>query len=215
MLKLDHKWHLIAPDFPAFGYSETPENFDYSFDGYADFLDQFVKAMNIDNFSMYLHDYGSQIGFRLAMKNPERVQGLIIQNGDIYEDALGPKYDGLKDYWANPTQQGRKKLEDAISEEGFKAEFIGEIDKTLHSRLSPDLWKLGAALLLTPKRREVMVGLMEGLKENLAWMPRCQAYLREHQPATLILCGDYKMAICPKSRQERICATCQTQSCIY
>lgn len=189
MLKLGHKWRLIAPDFPGFGYSDTPENFDYSFDGYADFLDQFIRAMSIDKFCIYLHDYGSQIGFRLAMKDPERVQGLIIQNGDIYEDALGPKYDGLKDYWANPTEQGRKKLENAVSEEGFRDEFIGEIDKKLHDRLPPDLWKLGAALLLTPKRREIMVGLIEGLKENLTWMPECQTYLREHQPATLIVWG--------------------------
>lgn len=189
MLKLGHRWRLIAPDFPGFGYSETPENFDYSFDSYADFLDQFLKVANIDRFSIYLHDYGSQIGFRLAMKNPGCIQGLIIQNGDIYEDALGPKYDGLKDYWAKPTGEGRKKLEEAVSEEGFKDEFIGEIDKELHNRLSPELWKLGAAQLLTPKRREIMVGLMEGLKENLAWMPTCQAHLRKNQPPTLIIWG--------------------------
>lgn len=189
MHKIGGTWRLVAPDFPGFGYSDTPQDFDYTFDGYADFLDGFVKELEIEQFVIYLHDYGSQIGLRLAMKDPARIQGLIIQNGDIYEDTLGPKYDGLKAYWASPTEQGRQKLADAVSKDGFRDEFIGEIDASLKERLTPDLWNLGAAQLLTPQRKEIMVGLMEGLKDNLAWMPACQAYLRGHHSPTLIVWG--------------------------
>lgn len=186
---LAEKWRLIAPDFPSFGYSDTPEDFSYNFDGYAKFLGEFADVLHLDKFALYLHDYGSQIGFRLAMSRPESITGLIIQNGDIYEDVLGPKYDGLKKYWENPTAEGRQVLDDAVSEEGFRKEFIGEIDENLTDWLTPDLWKLAGVQLLTPKRREVMIGLMEGLKENLAWMPQCQEYLRNHQPPTLIVWG--------------------------
>lgn len=187
---LADKWRLIAPDFPGFGYSDTPaEDFDYSFDGYATFLGEFADALHIDTFALYLHDYGSQIGFRLAMARPDKITGLIIQNGDIYEDALGPKYDGLKEYWKNPTPQKRQELAGAVSEEGFKKEFIGEISKELVELLPPDLWKLASSQLLTPDRKEIMVGLMEGLKDNLAWMPECQTYLRKYQPPTLIVWG--------------------------
>lgn len=186
---LADKWRLIAPDFPGFGYSDTPKNFKYSFDGYAEFLGDFIDTLKIDTFALYLHDYGSQIGLRLAMSRPESITGLIIQNGDIYEDALGPKYDSLKQYWKNPTPEGRQQLYDAVSEKGFQKEFIGEIAAELTDRLSPDLWKLASSLLLTPERREIMVGLMEGLKDNLEWMPKCQAYLRKYQPSTLIAWG--------------------------
>lgn len=189
MPMLADRWRLIAPDFPGFGYSDTPEDFDYSFDGYSQFMESFAATLHLDKYSLYLHDYGSQIGLRLAMNSPEKVSSLIIQNGDIYEDVLGPKYDGLKEYWANPSEENHKKLEDAVSKDGFQEEFIGEADRDLHDRFTPDLWTLAAAQLLTPRRQKVMVGLMEGLKQNLEWMPRAQAYLREHQPSTLIVWG--------------------------
>lgn len=189
MPMLADRWRLIAPDFPGFGYSDTPEDFDYTFDGYAAFLQDFTKTLQLDSYALYLHDYGSQIGLRLAMGIPERITSLIIQNGDIYEDALGPKYEGLKEYWVNPSAENHKKLEDAVSEDGFKDEFIGETDPRLHDRFSPDLWTLATAQLLTPRRTKIMVGLMEGLQQNLQWMPEAQAYLREHQPPTLLVWG--------------------------
>lgn len=188
MPALADRWRLIAPDYPGFGYSDTPADFVYNFEGYADFMERFAIALGLKRYALYLHDYGSQIGLRLAIKAPERVTALIIQNGDIYEDQLGPKYETLKEYWNNPTAEGRQKLADAVSEEGFRDEFVGEIDEHLVERISPDLWKLSWSLM-TPQRREIMVGLMEGLRENLSWFPRYQAYLRQHLPPTLIVWG--------------------------
>jgi pimeloyl-ACP methyl ester carboxylesterase len=191
MPALADRWHLIAPDYPGFGYSGTPDwtRFAYTFDGYADFLERFTTAINLTRYALYLHDYGSQIGLRLAMKAPERVAALIIQNGDIYEGEFGPKYKVLKDYWANPTPEGREKLGEAVSEEGFRSEFVGEVSEHLIERISPDLWKLSWPLMQQPQRREIMIGLMEDLRENLNWFPRYQAYLREHRPPTLIVWG--------------------------
>jgi pimeloyl-ACP methyl ester carboxylesterase len=185
---LADRWRSIAPDFPGFGYSESPPGFVHDFDGYADFLFSFANALKLERYALYLHDYGSQIGLRLALRAPERVAALIIQNGDIYEDQLGSKYAALKAYWANPTPEGREKLKRAVTEAGFREEFVGEVEERLKSRISPDLWKLSASLL-TPERREIMVQLMEGLRDNLTWFPRYQAYLREHQPPTLIVWG--------------------------
>jgi pimeloyl-ACP methyl ester carboxylesterase len=106
MPALADRWHLIAPDFPGCGYSDTPERFVYDFDGYAEFLDRLTERLGLRPFAIYLHDFGSQIGLRLAIRRPERIGALIIQNGDIYENELGPKYKPLKEYWANPTPEG-------------------------------------------------------------------------------------------------------------
>lgn len=185
---LADRYRVLAPDFPGFGYSATPDAFDYTFDGYAVFLDRFASALGLTRYALYLHDYGSQIGLRHAIAHPERISALIIQNGDIYEDQLGPKYDTLKAYWAEPTALARRALVDAVSEEGFRDEFVGEVAEALVASISPDLWKLSWSLM-TPRRREIMVGLMEGLRENLRWFPRYQAYLREHSPRALIVWG--------------------------
>jgi pimeloyl-ACP methyl ester carboxylesterase len=189
MPALADRWHLIAPDFPGFGYSGTPDRFPYNFDGYTEFLDRFATSLNLERYTLYLHDYGSQIGLRLAIKRPERVAALIIQNGDIYEDALGLKYEFLIEYFANPTSKRRAKLVEAVSEHGFREEFLNDLRPELASRIPPDLWKLSWSLMNTPKRREIAVSLMEGLEENMEWFPRYQAYLREHQPPTLIVWG--------------------------
>jgi pimeloyl-ACP methyl ester carboxylesterase len=192
MPALADRWRLIAPDFPAFGYSDTPDRtrFSYTFAGYADLLGRFAAALNVTRYALYLHDYGSQVGLRLAMQAPERVTGLIIQNGDIYEDELGPKYQALKQYWANPTAKGHEKLGEAVSEHGFRDEFVGEVAEHLVDKISPDLWKLSWSLVQRePLRREIMIALMEGLRDNLNWFPRYQAYLREHRPPSLIVWG--------------------------
>jgi pimeloyl-ACP methyl ester carboxylesterase len=185
---LAHKWRLVAPDFPGCGYSGTPPGFAYDFDGYAEFLDRFTERLGLRRYALYLHDFGSQIGLRLAIKHPERIAALIIQNGDIYEDELGPKYWPLKEYWANPSEEGRAKIAAAVSEEGFREEFLNDVRPELAERISPDLWKLHWSLM-TPERRKIAVDVIAGLGANLAWFPRYQAYLREHRPAALILWG--------------------------
>ncbi len=189
MPALADRWRLVAPDYPGFGYSGTPSDFAYTFDGYADLLDRFTARLNLRRYALYLHDYRSQIGLRLAIKAPERVAALIIQNGDIYEDTLGPKYDGLKTYWADPAPERRRGLQQAVSEEGFRDEFLNDVRPERITRIPPDLWKLSWSLMDTPTRRALCVSLMKGLKENLQWFPRYQAYLRLHRPATLIVWG--------------------------
>jgi pimeloyl-ACP methyl ester carboxylesterase len=185
---LADRWRLLAPDFPGCGYSDTPDAFAYGFDGYADFLERFIERLGIARFALYLHDFGSQIGLRLAMRQPDRIAGLIIQNGDIYEDTLGPKYAALKAYFADPTPEARAKLGEAVSEAGYRDEFLNDVRPELAARIPPDLWKLHWSLT-TPQRREIAIGVIAGLKENLAWFPRYQAYLRAHQPPTLIVWG--------------------------
>jgi pimeloyl-ACP methyl ester carboxylesterase len=190
MAALGDRWRLVAPDYPGFGYSGTPARpaFADTFDAYADFLARFVDRLALERYAIYLHDYGSQFGLRLAMGAPERVAALIIQNGDIYEDELGPKYHWLRSYWEHPTDEGRRQMASNVSEEGFREEFLYDVRPELAERISPDLWKLHWALM-TPQRREHVVNLFEDQATTLDWLAREQAYLRRHQPPTLIAWG--------------------------
>ncbi|WP_439622381.1 alpha/beta fold hydrolase [Shinella sp.] len=189
MPRLADRCRLIAPDYPGAGYSSTPKDFDYSFDGYAAFLDQFVQTLGIDRFALYLHDFGSPIGARLAIKQPDRIVALIIQNGDIpYEDALGPKYADIEKTWALSDADMREKLAEAINEETFKEEFLNALGTELAESIPPDLWTLHWSLM-TPKRKEIAIDLIAGLKQNRAWFPQHRKYLRDHQPPTLIVWG--------------------------
>jgi pimeloyl-ACP methyl ester carboxylesterase len=188
MPALADRWRLLAPDFPGCGYSATPADFAYDFDGYAEFLERLTETLGVRRFVLYLHDFGSQIGLRLAIRRPERIAALIIQNGDIYEDQLGPQYAALREYWAQPTAEKRRKLAQAVSEEGFKEEFLNDVDDVVAERIPPDLWKLHWSLM-TAQRGEIAVDVIAGLKDNLAWFPKYQEYLREHRPPTLIVWG--------------------------
>lgn len=187
MARLGDGFHLLAPDFPGCGYSATPDGFAYDFDGYASFLDAFADAVGLTRFTLYLHDFGSQIGLRLAIARPERITALIIQNGDIYEDQLGPDYDGLKKYWDDPTPERKAKIGEAISHDGYRKEFLNGSDRVA-DRISPDLWALHWALT-DPRRKAIYLDVIAGLKENRDWFSRYQAYLRDHRPPTLIVWG--------------------------
>ncbi len=191
MPALADRWRTVAFDWPGFGYSGTPdrETFEYDFDAFERVLTAVADHLGLRRYTLWLHDYGSQIGLRHAIAHPERIAALIIQNGDIYEDVLGPKYETIKAYWVHKTPQNRRPLTDSVSEEGFRAEFIGEVGRAVAKRVPPDLWKLHWPLMNTPVRREISVGLMERLEANIAWFPRYQAYLRDHQPPALILWG--------------------------
>ncbi|MDQ0574165.1 alpha/beta fold hydrolase [Agromyces albus] len=188
---LGDRWRLIAPDAPGFGYSGTPAvaQFPYTFAAYSQWLEGFAEALGLSRYALYLHDYGSQFGLELALRHPERVTALVIQNGDIYADEHGPKYAALKEHWANPTPEGREKLAANVTEEGFHDEFVGEIHAELVERITPDLWTLHWALMNTPDRRENVVRLFEDQANTLDRFGAQQEYLRTHRPPTLILWG--------------------------
>lgn len=188
---LADRWRTVAFDWPGFGYSDTPDpaEFDYDFKAYAGVLADVADALHLERYALWLHDYGSQIGLRHAIAHPDRIAALIIQNGDIYEDVLGPKYDTIKAWWADKSVDRHRPLEEAVSEQGFRKEFIGEVSEEVASRVPPDLWKLHWPLMNTGIRKAVSVRLMEKLEQNIEWFPRYQFYLREHRPPTLIVWG--------------------------
>ncbi|MBB2992969.1 pimeloyl-ACP methyl ester carboxylesterase [Mycolicibacterium iranicum] len=193
MAALGDRWRLVAPDLPGFGYSATPPatEFGYTFDAYSAFLQRFVDVVGLDRYVIWLHDYGSQFGFRLALHAPERVAGLVIQNGDIYEDAFGPKYEFLRRSWDDPGPQARRRIADHVTPAGFRSEFTGELPPDVADRVSPDLATLHWTLMNTPERIANLIRLLEDQPSTLAWFAEEQRYLREHRPPTLIVWGPH------------------------
>jgi len=189
MPKLADRWRLLAPDLPGAGLSATPDDFDYSFDGYAAFLDRFLRKTGVERFVIYLHDFGSPIGARLAIKDPGRIVAQVIQNGDIpYEDALGPKYADIEATWRLRSEQMREATRKAVTEESFREEFLNDVRPELAERIPPDLWALHWSLT-TPRRVKAIVDVLVGLKENRRWFPEHRQYLSDHRPPTLIVWG--------------------------
>ncbi len=189
MPPLADRWRLIAPDFPGCGYSDTPDDFEYTFDGYADFLERFTAELGITKFTLYLHDFGSQIGLRLAIKRPDLIASLIIQNGDIYKDVLGPKYASLKAMWRNSTEDSYAKIRKGITKEEFKSEFLNDV--RTDRRFLNSSRSLGTSLGINDGTQEGYIGSHHRPTERESWsgFPRYQSYLREHRPPTLLIWG--------------------------
>jgi pimeloyl-ACP methyl ester carboxylesterase len=185
MERLEDRYHVIAPDYPGFGQS-VPLDGATSFDRLADVIEGFTDAKGLDAFSLYMFDFGSPVGFRLATRHPERVQALVLQNGNAYEEGLGPGMQALKPYW-----QDRSVNEEAIRGflrlEATRSQYLeGVADASI---VNPDLWELDQRYLELPGRDQVMLDLLYDYRNNIKLYPRWQEYLRANRPPALLPWG--------------------------
>jgi pimeloyl-ACP methyl ester carboxylesterase len=181
----DH-FHLVAPDYPGFGYTPALAG-PSTFDRLADVVGAFVERVGLATYALYVFDFGAPVGFRLATRAPERVDALIVQNGNAYEAGIGPNLAGLAPYW-----EDRVAAEPAAREfltlESTRAQYLeGVVDPT---RVNPDLYTFDQRFLDLPGRDRVMLDLFYDYAGNVALYPAWQAYLREHRPPTLITWGE-------------------------
>jgi pimeloyl-ACP methyl ester carboxylesterase len=182
------RYHLIAPDFPGFGQSDAPApvSYAYTFDHLAKTIDDFFTAIDVKRYSLYLHDYGAPVGFRITLAHPERLQALIIQNGNAYKEGLGAKWAKIAEYWADP--RAHPEVVDAFL--SFEATKQRHIAGTAHpERYNPDSWTDEYAHLAKPGQREIQTALLYDYRTNVAAYPEWQAWLRLHKPATLVAWG--------------------------
>ena len=186
---LADRFHLVAPDYPGFGHSSAPsvEDFDYTFDNLAAVIDKFTQKLGLDRYSLYVMDYGAPVGFRLAAKHPERVQALIVQNGNAYEEGLEKFWDPLRAYWKDRTEANAKPLRDFLTFQGTKWQYTHGTRNP--AALSPDTWTADQYLLDRPGNKEIQLQLFYDYGSNPPLYPEWQAYLREHQPPTLVVWG--------------------------
>jgi pimeloyl-ACP methyl ester carboxylesterase len=179
--RLEDHFHLIAPDLPGFGQTKAPprEQFDYTFDNLAGVVDRFTQALGLSRYAIYVFDYGAPTGFRLASAHPERITAIVSQNGNAYEEGLGPMWALFQRYWSNPTQENREACRETLTPQATRSQYTIGSEATL---LSPDGYELDIAYLGRPGQDEIQLDLIYDYWTNVAAYPVWQTYFREKRP---------------------------------
>ena len=186
---LSVRYHVLAPDYPGYGKSEQPsmDEFEYTFENMSKIVDGFLQELNVDKYSFYLMDYGAPIGFRIAAKYPERIESLIIQNGNAYEEGLRDFWIPIKKYWNDYTIENGKALEGFHSIDGLKWQYTHGVQDA--SKISPDNWNIDLMHLQRNENPEIQLAMFYDYRTNVPLYPQWQEYFRTYQPPTLIVWG--------------------------
>lgn len=189
LAELSDAFHVVAPDLPGFGFTHVPEerNYAYSFDALAATLRAFVDALDLQRYVLYVFDYGAPVGFRLALGAPERVAGLISQNGNAYLEGLGEAFGPVRKYWAEPSRENLNALREILTLEATRWQYEhGVPDPAL---IAPETYTLDHALLQRPGNDEIQLQLFHDYQHNLTLYPAFQQFMRQEQPPTLVIWG--------------------------
>ena len=186
---LADKYRVLAPDYPGYGNSGMPSmtEFEYSFDNLARVVDKFTHAVGAESFVMYVQDYGAPIGYRIAAAQPQRIRGLIVQNGNAYEEGLKEFWDPFRAYWKEQSPANRAALAKFLEIGATKWQWTHGVGD--ESRVSPDTWNMDQLGLDRPGNKDIQLQLFLSYGTNPPLYPKWQEYFRTHQPPTLIVWG--------------------------
>lgn len=187
--ELADDFHVVAPDLPGFGMTEQParDQFTYTFETIASVLGRFTEVLGLDRFAIYVFDYGAPVGFRLAVKHPERITAIVTQNGNTYLEGVSDSFAPVQAYWNAPNQVNRDALRSFLTPETTLFQYThGVADPSL---VSPDGRNLDDFYLARPGNDEIQLDLLLDYQSNVAFYGAIQAYLREHQPPVLAVWG--------------------------
>ncbi len=186
---LSDRYHVIAPDLPGFGQSDMPERdrFQYTFANLAKVIGRFTEVLGLQHFALYVFDYGSPVGLRLALDHPDRISAIVSQNGNAYEEGLSDGWNPIRAYWKDPSQANRDALRMLLTPETTFWQYThGTTDPSL---VSPDGYSLDDFYLARPGAHEVQLDLFLDYANNVALYPAFQEYFRTHQPPLLAIWG--------------------------
>src|SRR6476646_5302173 len=187
--QLADRFRLIAPDLPGFGQSDMPTRsaFIYTFENIANVIDRFTELLGLHHFAIYVFDYGAPVGFRLAVRHPDRITAIISQNGNAYEEGLSEGWNPIRAYWQDPSQANRQALRAFLAPETTRWQYTHGV--TDEATVSPDGLSLDNFYLARPGAHEVQLDLFGDYKSNVALYPEFQAYFRRHRPPFLAAWG--------------------------
>ncbi len=182
---------VVAPDLPGQGFSASPtvDEYDYTFENLSRVIEALLKELGIKQFYLYLNDFGTPVGYHLATRHPERVLGLIVQNGNAHEEGLGEQWEAPKAFWADPSAENRARLPEWLNFEGTRDTYIGGLPAQLRELHPPEAWHLDWERMTRPGNIEVHFKLFTDYAAHVARFPAITDYHREHQPPCLLLWG--------------------------
>jgi pimeloyl-ACP methyl ester carboxylesterase len=190
MEKLADKFYLIAPDYPGFGNTDSPspDKFEYTFNNLSKVVEKLLVSLGIKSFTLFIQDYGSPVGFRIALRHPDWIQGIICQNGNAYEEGFTGVWDALRTaLWNNRTPETEAPLAGFFTREGVK--WIYSEGTRNPERISPDNWNMDLFFLSRPENHRIQLDLFYDYRTNVEQYPLWHEYLRKHQPPTLLVWG--------------------------
>ncbi|WP_067812564.1 alpha/beta fold hydrolase [Actinomadura kijaniata] len=189
MEDLADEFHLVAPDYPGFGLSSAPaaHEWEYTFDRLADVVDALLDELGVTRYAVYVHDYGAPVGFRLALRHPERITGIVTQNGNAYEEGLTPFWKPIRDYWADPSKENGDALRGLLTRDATHWQYTHGVPDA--SLVDPALELHDQALLDRPGNQEIQLALFLDYGTNPPQYSRWQEYLRAHRPPLLAVWG--------------------------
>jgi pimeloyl-ACP methyl ester carboxylesterase len=189
MPQLADRFHVIAPDLLGFGQSDMPsrDSFSYTFEALTDVIEGFTDAVGLDRYALYVFDYGAPVGFRLAVRQPERVTAIVSQNGNAYEEGLSGGWDPIKAYWSEPTQANRDAIRLMVKPETTVWQYTHGVPDP--ASVSPDGYTLDNHYLTRPGADEIQLDLFLDYASNVDLYPEFQDYFRSHQPPMLAIWG--------------------------
>jgi len=187
--RLADRFHLVAPDLPGFGQSDLPsrDKFEYSFENLATVIAGFIDKVGLKRFAMYIFDYGAPVGLRIALKHPERIVGIVSQNGNAYEEGLSEGWDPIRAYWKDPSQANRDALRAFLKPETIVWQYTHGVSDV--TQVSPDGYSLDSYYLARPGAAEPQLDLFGDYKSNVALYPTFQKYFRDRKPPLLAVWG--------------------------
>ena len=195
--RLSDRFHLIAPDYPGFGYSDAPDpkRFAYTFDHIASVMEHFTEALGLSRYTPYMQDYGGPVGFRMALAHPERVRGLIVQDAVAHDSGLGANWKVRREFWKDRAAHESALRENLLSLATTRTRHVGSDPNP--ERYDPDLWTNELAFLQRPGEADIQSDLFYDYRTNVDAYPTWQAWMRERQPRLLVIWGKYELSFDP------------------
>jgi pimeloyl-ACP methyl ester carboxylesterase len=195
---LADKFHVIAPDYPGFGLSDSPDpaSYKYTFDGISEVVEHFLKAKGFEHYGLFVQDYGGPVGFRIVGRNPKALDWLIIQNSNAYEVGFTAAWDGFRGaLWKNRSPETEKPLAAFLTHDAIKGIYLHGAEKP--ELISPDNWESDSAFMQRPNAVRINLDLFYDYRTNVQLYPQWQGFLRAKQPKTLIFWGQTDVFFTP------------------
>jgi pimeloyl-ACP methyl ester carboxylesterase len=195
--RLSDRFHLVAPDYPGFGHSDwpDPQKFSYAFDHIAEVMTHFTEAIGLSRYTLYMHDYGGPVGFRMALAHPERVEALIVQDAAGHNEGLGANWKTRREFWKDRAANETALRTNLLSLETTKTRHVG--DDPNAERYDPSLWTDEYYFLNQPGQAEIQSDLFYDYRTNVDAYPKWQAWMQKTQPRLLVIWGKHDLSFDP------------------